>query len=663
MRFYVIFHLNLMYSSIEESSRAEVIDKCYVPLLELARSGVPVGIEATGLTLEIINNIKPSWLLDFSNLLHKGLCEFIGSGYAQMIGPLWPAKMNRRNLEIGHRIYSELLGIKPKIALVNEQAYSAGLVGLYLDTGYEAILMEWDNPYRYHQQWNPKMRYFPQRALGADGRGIPVIWNHSISFQKFQRCAHAEIEIEEYLSYIRKHLFAAKDGAFSLYGNDAEIFDYRPGRFHTEAPLSGLNEWRRIGKLLNALGQLQGVEIVPPSAVLSLLDNPQAGKRVRLETPHQPIPVKKQEKYNIFRWGLTGRCDLLANTLCYHKGKELLSDACRDEHSWKELLYLCSSDFRTHITDKRWHDLTRHLARITPFFRANDETPDDTRVEMPSPNHGIRKYSRFMELQTDCATVILNLRKGLSFESIVFKDAGPKPLICTLAHGYYDDIEFGADFFSGHMVYERIGDHKITDLEPVAPAIRRFPDRLSIKAKIPLPIGPIEKTVTIYMKEPRIDLSWQPLYFNQALAVLRMGHITLNPEAFCRDQLFFASHNGGRDLETYYPPRGCAIEHGRPVSFLVSASQALGLTEGLVVLGDDKNRILIRTDKAAAAALGMITFKDIIDSWFCRFSFSLQEFDDTSKTGLPASLIDFPKRFTISITYASGGANLEQKEG
>ena len=48
-----------MYSSIEESSRLEVIQNCYWPLLKLAEIGVPIGIEAPAVTLEINNELDP----------------------------------------------------------------------------------------------------------------------------------------------------------------------------------------------------------------------------------------------------------------------------------------------------------------------------------------------------------------------------------------------------------------------------------------------------------------------------------------------------------------------------------------------------------------------------------------------------------------------------
>ena len=83
-----------------------------------------------------------------------GPAEFIGSGYTQLIGPLVPAKVNLANQNIGLSVYEKLLGFQPKIALVNEQAYSAGLISIYRNVGYQAIIMEWDNPASAHQKWD-----------------------------------------------------------------------------------------------------------------------------------------------------------------------------------------------------------------------------------------------------------------------------------------------------------------------------------------------------------------------------------------------------------------------------------------------------------------------------------------------------------------------------
>jgi predicted glycosyl hydrolase (DUF1957 family) len=122
-----------MYSSIEIENRTKVIEKCYWPLLKLAEANeIPMGIELSGHTLEKIEEIDFEWIKKFKKLLKAEKTELVGSGYTQIIGPLVPAKLNDWNQKLGLEIYKNILGIHPKIALVNEMAYSGGIVEHYI---------------------------------------------------------------------------------------------------------------------------------------------------------------------------------------------------------------------------------------------------------------------------------------------------------------------------------------------------------------------------------------------------------------------------------------------------------------------------------------------------------------------------------------------------
>ena len=71
---YLVFHLNLAFSSIEEEAWLDVIQTCYHPLLDLVeKTGVPIGIELTGWTLEQIERVDISWIKRFKALLNSGL--------------------------------------------------------------------------------------------------------------------------------------------------------------------------------------------------------------------------------------------------------------------------------------------------------------------------------------------------------------------------------------------------------------------------------------------------------------------------------------------------------------------------------------------------------------------------------------------------------------
>ena len=73
------------------------------------------------------------------------------------------------------------------------------------------------------------------------------------------------------------------------------------------------------------------------------------------------------------------------------------------------------------------------------------------------------------------------------------------------------------------------------------------------------------------------------------------------------------------------------FDHGESVSHLISANQAIGLTENVVYLGDDSKNICINIDRNFDNQVGMLSFKKIYKKRFFRLYFSVKEHDDTSK--------------------------------
>ena len=106
-------------------------------------------------------------------------------------------------------------------------------------------------------------RYRPTRAQGTVESEISLIWNESIGFQKFQRYAHGELDLDELLTYVRSHQTSSVR-AFPLYGNAVEIFDFRPGRYMTEAKVHDEGEWLRIDRLYAALQQEPEMYFIKP---------------------------------------------------------------------------------------------------------------------------------------------------------------------------------------------------------------------------------------------------------------------------------------------------------------------------------------------------------------------------------------------------------------
>ena len=628
LRLFAFFHLNLAFSSIEESQRADVIARCYWPLLRLAQLHGPIGLEAPGFTLEEIAVRDPAWIETLKQLIARGRVEFIGAGYSQMIGPLVPARVTEANLAIGNDIYQRLLGVKPTIALVNEQAYSGGLVGLYLDAGYRALLMDWDNPSSYHR-WPAEARYQPARAVGADGRTIALLWTNTVAFQKLQRFTHGDTSLDDYLAYVRAQRGEASR-ALCVYASDAEIFDFRPGRYGTEEKLNA-GEWSKLEEAFAELAEEPFCEFVLPSRLLAAA--PKKQQPLRLESAPCPIPVKKQRKYNLSRWAVTGRDDLAINAACEGIYRGLAAkDAAPEE--WKELCFLWASDFRTHITEGRWEELCTRL-------RAAEARWSQPAPPPPEPC-GPEITSRYLDIVTPSLSTRLDRRRGLALDRIQFE--GPA-LAGTLPHGHFDDIALQADWYTGNSVFEAPGEHKITDLEWCKARVWRDGDDLLAHARVDTPKGPIEKTLRFHARKPRIDFDLTFHWTEWDKGSLRLGHLTLLPDAYDWNKLSLTTHNGGKDCERF-SLHGETVEHGAPVSFLVSASQGVAMTEGWAEIGDDENRLRIEIDRATAPLLGLLTHRRVGDSLFCQFALSALELDDTRR---PAPFRPGPRRFRFSV--------------
>jgi hypothetical protein len=636
LNLFAFFHLNLAYSSIEEEQRGEVIDKCYRPLLALADRVGPIGIEASAFTLEEIAARAPAWIGELRRLIAAGKIEFIGCGYSQMIGPLVPWRVTEANLRIGNAIYQDLLGIRPRIALVNEQAYSGGLVGLYLDAGYEALIMDWDNPGSTHD-WPAETAFAAQHAIGPDGRSIALLWSNTVAFQKFQRFAHGDIALADYLGYIRRQR-GVTERSLCAYASDAEIFDFRPGRYKTEEKIGAVSEWKKVEDGFAALHAESGCRLVRPSEVLEK----SGGQVLRLETAAVPIPVKKQPKYNLSRWAVTGRDDLYINAACQRLYEALVATNA-DTAAWKELCYLWASDFRTHITPKRWAGLERRIKAALECHPLPD-------AAVPPSPQGPRIETRHIDVETPMVSARLDRRRGLALSDVRFQQ-GPA-LIGMLPHGTFEDIALQADWYTGNAVFEGPGEHKVTDLEWAETQVWQDGGDTLAFARIETPKGPIEKTLRFHANMPQIDFDIAFHWDDWGKGSLRLGHVSLLPAAFDWERLTLTTHNGGKDFETF-ALNGQTVEHGAPVSFLVSASHGLGMTEGWTEIGDSTHRIRLRVDRATAPLLGLLTHLKLRGGMFCQLALSALELDDTRK---PAPLQKGPRRFRFSVngSFPSG---------
>jgi len=643
-RGYLIYHLNLAFSSIEEEARSDIIQTCYHPLLQLVEeTGIPIGIELTGWTLKQIEKIDPAWIDRFKVLLDAGDCELIGSGYSQIISPLIPSSVNEWNQKLGLQVYEQVLGLRPNIALVNEMAYSSSLVELYAQNGYQGFIMDRDNVRLALGLEGLPISEVPTHAKGVDNTVLPVLWADSILFQKMQHYAHGDIAITEYLDYLKKRI-SNNETLLPIYCNDAEVFDSRPGRFSEERPTHPEGEWIRVRRLLKSTANEIGMEWVSPTQALKINDQASNRKISRLNSGMHPIPVKKQAKYNIARWAVTGRDDLWLNTMCYRMAKYLCENKNKNPEDWSELCELWASDLRTHITKKRWQKAKKQLSTFLKRHNISENFGDSYIQFEPESYESLEsvigQYRGFkivldmddtlLRISTPKLQIELNLRRGLTINSLAFSAHGMEPCIGTLPHGYFSSIKFGADYYSGGVVIEMpIERRRITDLEKVIPYFSvNNKNEIEVHVTIPTSMGDIYKVIRVSPEKENIELSYHFPGWDRPVGSVRLGNITLLPELYdenikvsCIDDM---NNNEIFVLDS-------TVSHHIPSSTLVSSSGGVGATTGSMCLEIKQNNVQLQWNTGDCAVMPMLQHDSTGAKSLSRVFFSMLEVDDTSK--------------------------------
>jgi hypothetical protein len=498
--------------------------------------------------------------------------------------------------------------------------------------------MDWDNPSANHPEWKNEYQYLPQYAAGLEGRRIAVLWTNTVAFQQMQRFVHGDIAEDAYLNFVRGRS-AASPRALCLYASDAEIFDFRPGRFRTEGKLPDSSEWDRIGRALAAVTGEPAIRLVSPSDTLRLMGREGAGNTLHLESANCPVPVKKQRKYNLARWAVTGRDNLAVNAACERVYHGMLEHCDAD---WKELCYLWASDFRTHLTEKRW---TEFKARLQAA-EAKYATPAAPAVPVPDCEPVAERH---LDIRTPSLSAQLDRRRGLALEWVRFARADHS-VIGGIPHGTFEDIALQADWYTGDCVFEAPGEHKVTDLEWCEARLQTLANGdILAHASIDTPKGRIEKHLRFLASEKRVDFDLTFHWDDWGKGVLRLGHFTLLPDAFRLDRLTLSTTNGGG--RESYALAGHIVDHGAPVSFLVSSSHGIGMTEGWAEIDDGKTRLRIEVDRCTAPLMGLLSHRaarrsDGSAGLFCQLQLSALELDDTRK---PANYRDGPRRFRFSV--------------
>src|SRR5207244_2197159 len=118
----------------------------------------------------------------------------------------------------------------------------------------------------------------------------------------------------------------------------------------------------------------------------------------------------------------------------------------------------------------------------SPSRSADERRPQEKR-EPAITRAGASLTVEFPEVK-----VRLNCRRGLAVEGLWFMDVSDRPLCGTLPHGYFDDIKWGADYYTGHTILQAPGRPQITDLNPIDPSVRITDGTVVVAADIATPL-------------------------------------------------------------------------------------------------------------------------------------------------------------------------------
>jgi len=613
--FYSIYHANLAFSTIEEAEIPTVIDKCYFPLLDLVETlHVKIGLELSGFTLEQIQHYRPQWISRFKQLCKANEMELIGSGYMQIIGPIVPYKVDIKNQKIGLETYQSILGITPKIAYINEQTFSKSMVDVYYEAGYEAIAMEWNNAFSIHPKWKKSYAYTPAIAKGIS-QNLPVLWTDSILFQQFQRTIHNEQTFDDYFNFFTNYI-ALKHKCIPIYSSDLEIFNYRPGRFETEANIS-TDEWQRTKEMLILL-QKKGRFELPYIVLKTYLTQ---SNILSLTNSANPIIVKKQDKYALGRWAACGHDANYINTLCYNYLALLNKNSTPNQ--WKELLQFWGSDYRTHTTLKKWQSAIETLETKLGNSPVKILYTLENDVELTRPEHKI-------VFEKDGIKISFLENKGLALEAMYIR--GVKQPFGTIKHGELSHIGYVADFFTGSSVIESSQTKKVSDLVLVShyKFNKITPNTYTLSTTINM------KSIATEYKCWTIDTLNQTLMLSIDLKLhsfipgsIRLGTFTLLPQK-ASNELYYSCHNGGKSIEKY--SLNTEINHHLSKSLLQSSSSGIGATEGKIVFTNSTHDFATLTiDQQKSSPLIMLQNNVTFNKHLTRVFFSVQELDDTLK--------------------------------
>lgn len=619
---FLLFHLNLAFSSIEHVSQIEVIDRCYARLFDLIdKSEVKTNIELTGYTLERINFLAPSLVSQLKNLQQKGLVEIIASGFFQSIFPLFPYKLNKENIGCGINCYQKILGVNPNYVMANELAFSKSFIDVALECGFDGVILEKNNVESIRSK-NKDLYLENIDSFGfiasTDLRSkIKVRWINSISFQKFQQVIHGAISFRDYESYMRNLIQNDQPPYISIYGSDAEVFNYRPGRFDDESKIER-DEWELMDEFIEFTRKKLDISYELVSQIGYVGENKVLKKPTNLRSP---IAVKKQLHYNISRWAVTGRSDVSINTATYKLARLLETDSLIAD-DYKAIFDISSSDYRTHITSKRWSELRSRLKQ------SEMENGDLTSCV----EHECKELSQdsFFFENEKVGLMIKPLNK-MVIDKLTFYSSSLGPFIKSFGLGYFKSIDLANSYECGMSYFLTPSFKKGNMHNNTLSNVRFIEDHERFFIIADSTSKNISYSSFIQVEHDNSGVVHLGLIIRKPIYgqwIARLFNLYFDVQ-HNEENYYLWFHSGGQRLEMHQLFRE-SFDHTKPASFNVSCNGGFAATEGVLYISSGSSAIKIEWDNSKYFLFPQLRQEIVNNETLFSICFSISEIDETS---------------------------------
>ncbi len=139
-------HGNIQYSQLDPARRAWVCENCYRPLFEMVRDGdYKIAFEASGRTLEVMDQEAPGVLALLKSLIAEGKVEPIGSPFIHVMLANIPAEVALSTLKRGIDAWEKYTGVRPETGWNPECGWAGHLPELYKEAGFKSLIMDADS--------------------------------------------------------------------------------------------------------------------------------------------------------------------------------------------------------------------------------------------------------------------------------------------------------------------------------------------------------------------------------------------------------------------------------------------------------------------------------------------------------------------------------------